>query len=241
VEAEDDLRQTNPPTNEELFAALARDFIAHQYDVKYLIRIIMNSATYQRASSPLPGNAADDRFYSHYLIRRLSAEVALDAYSQVTAVPTPFTKVHSGDAGGFTAYGGYPLGTRALQLPDSLVASAFLDAFGRPDRSQTCSCERQQDSSIGQALHLNNGQTLNDKIRAKNSRLEKWGQEKISDEEAVRRLFLLALSREPQPAELKKFTELMVEAVEDNQTTRREVLEDLFWAVLTGREFLFNH
>src|SRR5207302_10122263 len=187
VEAEDDLRQTNPSTNEELFAALVKDFVAHQYDVKHLIRSIMNSATYQRSSNPLPENAADDRFYSHYLIRRLSAEVVLDAYAQVTDVPTPFTQVHSGAAGGFTAYVGYPLGTRALQLPDSLVASNFLDAFGRPERAQTCSCERQQDSSVGQALHLNNGRTLNDKIRAKNSRVEQWVAEKVGDEEAVRR------------------------------------------------------
>lgn len=241
VEAEDDLRQTNPPTNEELFEALVKDFIAHRYDVKHLIRTIMNSATYQRSSSPLPENVADDRFYSHYLIRRLSAEVALDAYSQVTGVPTPFTKISSGDPGGFTAYGGYLLGTRALQLPDSRVASGFLDAFGRPDRTQTCSCERQQDSSVGQALHLNNGQTLNDKIRDKSSRVEKWVQENISDEEAVRRLFLLALSREPLPHELEKFKELMGDAAKEPRTTRREVVEDLFWAILTGREFLFNH
>jgi hypothetical protein len=241
VEAEDDLRQTNPATNQELFDALVKDFIAHKYDVKHLIRTIMNSATYQRSSSPLPDNVADDRFYSHYLIRRLSAEVALDAYSQVTGVSTPFTQLHSGDPGAFTAYGGYPLGTRALQLPDSRVASQFLDAFGRPDRTQTCSCERQQDSSVSQALHLNNGQSLNDKIRDKKCRLEKWVQEKISDEEAVRRLFLLALSRDPLPDELTKFERLMAEAAQDKKTTRREALEDLFWAVLTGREFLFNH
>jgi hypothetical protein len=259
VEAEDDLRQTNPPTNEELFAALVKDFIAHTYDIKHLIRTIMNSATYQRSSIPQPENTTDDRFYSHYLIRRLSAEVALDAYSQVTGVPTPFTQVHSGGTGGFTAYGGYPLGTRALQLPDSQVASRFLDAFGRPDRTQTCSCERQQDSSVSQALHLNNGQSLNDKIRDKSCRVEAWVQEKISDEDALQRLFLLALSRKPLPDELKKFKELMAAekgtvplriegqspsraaAAEDRQITRRELLEDLFWAVLTGREFLFNH
>ncbi len=240
VEAEDDLRQTNPPTNEELFDALAKDFVAHKYDVKHLIRTIMNSATYQRSSNPIAENAADDRYYSHYIIRRLLAEVALDAYSQVTGVPTPFTQVHAGGTGGLTAYAGYPLGTRALQLPDSQVASRFLDAFGRPDRTQTCSCERQQDSSVGQALHLNNGQTLNDKIRAKNSRIELWVQEKVNDEEAVRRLFLLAFSRVPSHEELSRFKALMADAANDKGVTRQEVLEDLFWAVLTGREFLFN-
>jgi hypothetical protein len=235
VEAEDDLRQTNPPTNPELLDALARDFIEHKYDVKHLIRTIMNSATYQRSARPLPENAADDRFYSHYLVRRLSAEVILDAYSQVTGVPTPFTQLNSGGRDGVSGYDGYPPGTRALQLPDALVVSPFLDAFGRPERAQACSCERQQDSSVGQALHLNNGKTLNDKLRAKNSRVQAWLDEKLGDEPAVRRLFLLALSREPTAAEMKKFQGLLTEAGD-----RREALEDLFWALLTSREFLFN-
>ncbi len=241
VEAEDDLRQTNPPSNAELFDALAADLIKHKYDVKHLVRTITNSATYQRSSTPLPENAADDRFYSRYLIRRLSAEVALDAYSQVTGVPTPFTQVNVGVTGGTAATGNYPLGTRAMQLPDSLLVSQFLDSFGRPQREQTCSCERQQDSSVSQALHLNNGQTLNDKLRDKKSRVEQWVQEKIGDDEAIRRVFLLALSRDPTASEQQKFKALMAEAAADKGTTRREVLEDLFWAVLTGREFLFNH
>ncbi|MBL8792878.1 MAG: DUF1553 domain-containing protein [Planctomycetia bacterium] len=239
VEAEDDLRQTNPPSNPALFDALAKDFTTHQYDVKHLIRAIMNSAAYQRSSKPLPENAADDRFYSRYLIRRLSAEVILDAYSQVTKVPTPFNQVLQGTAGGFNNYAGYPLGTRALQLPDAQVVSQFLDSFGRPDRSVACSCERQQDSSVGQALHINNGKTLNDKLRAKGSRLDDWLTEKIDDEEAVRRIFLLALCRKPTPAEQDRVIKLMQEAAAA-QAPRREVLEDLVWSVLSGKEFLFN-
>ena len=93
VEAEDDLRETNPPTNRELFDALARDFIEHKYDVKHLVRLVMNSAAYQRSSRPVKGNEADDRFYSKYLVRRLSGEVILDALSQVTGVPT---RIHAG-------------------------------------------------------------------------------------------------------------------------------------------------
>jgi hypothetical protein len=240
VEAEDDLRQTNPPSNEELLDALAKDFIAHGYDVKHLIRTVMDSATYQRSSRPVPGNEKDDRFYSHYLIRRLPAEVVLDAYSQVTGVPTVFNQVLVGSSGGVAGTSAFPPGTRALQLPDALVVSPFLDAFGRPERSQTCSCERQQESSVTQALHLNNGKTLNEKLRAKNSRVAQWLKEKIGGEEAVRRVFLLALCREPTAAERQRFTGLMAEAARDPQTTRREALEDLFWAVLTGREFLFN-
>jgi hypothetical protein len=243
VEAEDDLRQTNPPTNEKLFDALAKDFRAHQYDVKHVIRLVMNSATYQRSSKPLATNEADDRFYSHYLIRRLPAEVILDAYAQVAGVPTPFTQRYSGVEGALAlaATGDYPLGTRALQLPDSRVASQFLDEFGRPDRMQTCSCERQQDSSVGQALHLNNGKTLNNKLRDPKSRVGQWIKEKVSDEEAIRRVFLSALSRPPTPEELRKFESVLAETATDKSTTRHEALEDLFWAVLTGREFLFNH
>jgi hypothetical protein len=240
VEAEDDLRQTNPPTNAELFDALARDFIDHRFDVKHLVRMVMNSAAYQRSSRPVKGNATDDRFYSHYLVRRLSAEVILDAYAQVTGVPTPFTEVQVGSSGGTTPTNLYPPGTRALQLPDSQLISPFLDAFGRPERIQTCSCERQQDSSVGQALHLNNGQTLNDKLRAKGSRVEAWLAGKVGDEEAVRRLYLLALSRPPTDAEVSKFKALLAEAAKDGTVTRREALEDLFWAVLTAKEFVFN-
>ncbi len=240
VEAEDDLRQTNPPSNEELLDALAKDFIKHKYDVKHLIRTIMNSAAYQRSSTPLAQNKADDRFYSRYLIRRLPAEVVLDAYSSVTKVPTAFTQLQIGTTGGTQGTTDYPLGTRALQLPDTQLISLFLDAFGRPERGQTCSCERQQESSVTQALHLNNGQTLNDKLRDKKSRVEEWLKESVSDAEAIGRIFMLALSRAPTPAERERFTKLMAEAARDGQTTRREVLEDLFWAVLTGKEFLFN-
>jgi hypothetical protein len=241
VEAEDDLRQTNPPSNGELFDALAKDFVAHRYDVKYLVRTIMNSAAYQRSSAPLPDNISDDRFYSHYLIRRMPAEVVLDAYSQVTGVPTIFNQVAVGSTGGVASTNAYPAGTRALQLPDALVVSEFLDSFGRPDRSQPCSCERMAEASVTQALHLNNGKTLNDKLRAKSSRVERWLKEKISSEEAIRRLFLLALSRQPTLAERSRLLALMSEAERDGQASRREVLEDLFWSVLTGREFLFNH
>jgi hypothetical protein len=238
VEAEDDLRETNPPTNAELFDALAKDFIANKYDVKRLMKTIMRSAAYQRSAKPLPENAADDRFYSRYLVRRLSAEVILDAYSQVTSVPTAFTELNSRARDATMGYGGFPRGTRALQLPDSLVTSRFLDAFGRPERAQTCSCERSQDASVGQALHLNNGRTLNEKLRAKNSRVSKWLAEKVSDEQAIKDLYMLALCREPNPTELNRFGKLLADATAD--TGRREALEDLFWAVLTSREFVFN-
>ncbi len=240
VEAEDDLRQTNPASNEELLDALARDFIAKRHDVKHLARAVMNSAAYQRSSLPSEVNKSDDRFYSRYLIRRLPAEVVLDAYSDITKIPTAFSKVSVGVSGGQAATGDYPLGTRALQLPDTQLVSQFLDAFGRPERGQTCACERQQESSVTQALHLNNGQTLNDKLRDKKSRVEDWVREKIGDDEAIRRVYQLALCRAPSAEELARFHKLLAEAARDTGTSRREAFEDLFWSVLTGREFLFN-
>jgi hypothetical protein len=237
VEAEDDLRQTNPPSNPELFDALAADFVKNKHDVKKLIRTIMNSAAYQRSATPQAANKSEDRFYSRYLIRRLPAEVVLDAYSQITKVPTAFTILSLGPSGGDAKTADYPLGTRALQLPDTQLISQFLDAFGRPERGQTCSCERQQESSVTQALHLANGQTLNDKLRSKKSRIEDWLTEKIRDDDAIRRIFMLSLCREPSATELARFRKIMAE---DPQASRREVLEDLYWSVLTGREFLFN-
>jgi hypothetical protein len=237
VEAEDDLRQTNPPSNVELMTALEKDFIQNGYDVKRLIRLILNSAAYQRSSTPLPGNAADDRFYSRYLLRRLSAEVVLDAYAQITEVATPFNQLESGGRDSTTPIGDYPLGTRAMQLPDTKVVSRFMDAFGRPERDVPCSCERQTEANVAQALHLNNGQTLNDKLRAPTSLLEKWIKEKLPPEEAIRRLYLRALCREPTADEKRQ---LLAVLPADGTIPPREVLEDLFWAVLTSREFLFN-
>jgi Protein of unknown function (DUF1553) len=106
---------------------------------------------------------------------------------------------------------------------------------------QTCSCERQQDASVAQALHVNNGDTLNDKLRDKGSRPAAWLKDGLGDAEAVGRLFRLALSREPSAEELSKFSALLADAAADKQTTRQEALEDLFWSVLTSKEFLFNH
>lgn len=241
VEAEDDLRATNPPSNAELFDYLAKGFVEHGYDVKHLVRQIMNSAAYQRSSKKVAGNEPDNRYYSRYLVRRLSGEVILDCLSQVTASPTVFNQVYTGVEGGTAATSNYPLGTRAMQLPDSRVASKFLDAFGRPDRTATCSCERQQDATVGQALMLNNGQILNDKLRSKTSRVNEWLIAKLSSEEMVKRVFMLSLCRPPTSEELKKCLAILKDAPGDKIESRREAIEDLFWGVLTTREFMFNH
>jgi hypothetical protein len=239
VEAEDDLRDTNPASNRELLDALTDDFVKHKFDLKHLMRTILNSAAYQRSSKPTKGNEADDRFGSRYLLRRLPGEVILDAYSDLTGVPTPFDKLNSAAGDSTSPTNSFPRGTRAVQVPDSLVTSRFLDAFGRPERVQTCACERTADASVAQALHLNNGHTLNDKLRDKNSVVSKWIEEKLTDAQIVDRVFLSALSRKPTPVEAKKFLDILAEADKDPRA-RREALEDFVWAVLTGREFLFN-
>ncbi|MBN9519790.1 DUF1553 domain-containing protein [bacterium] len=241
VESEDDLRDTNPASNPDLLDALAADFVKHKYDVKHLIRTVTRSAAYQRSSKATPANAADDRFYSRYLLRRLPAEVILDAYSDVTGVPTVFNQLKSAAGDSTTPTTSYPVGTRAMQLPDSLAVSRFLEAFGRPERVQTCSCERTADASVSQALHLNNGQTLNEKLRSGTSVVARWVTEKRSDREVVDALFLAALSREPTAEERDRFVGILSEAGREGPAARREALEDFAWAVLTGREFLFNH
>ena len=241
VESEDDLRATNPASNEELFEFLAEDFRTHHYDIKYLIRTIMNSEVYQRSARPISENATDNVFYSHGLIKRLPAEIILDCQSQVTQVPTVFDRVYTGVEGGSATTGNYPLGTRALQLPDSRVASRFLDLFGRPDRMAVCSCERQQDATVGQALMLNNGEGLNKKLRSPDSRIRFWLETKKSHEYIIHDLFLRALSRPPTDKEYGTLLADLSPALEATPAQRHEYYEDLVWGILTSREFLFNH
>ena len=224
VEPVDDMRATNPASNEELLKALEQDFIKHNFDIKYLIRTIMNSATYQLSAETNGTNVKDDKYYSHFIARRLPAEVILDALSQVTGVPTKFE--------------GYPVGTRAMQLPDSRVESYFLTVFGRPERVITSASERQQDPSLTQALHIINGQTINEKLRSPDSVISTFIKQGASDQQIIESIYLAANSRYPTKEEKNKISQLLAQASGD---ARREVLEDFIWAVLTGKEFLFNH
>ncbi len=224
VEPVDDLRLTNPATNEPLMAALCLDLQEQGYDLKGLMRSIMASAAYQRSSEGADPAAPDRVNYSQYIARRLKAEVLLDTYAQVTDVATPFP--------------GYPEGYRALQLRDSLVASYFLDAFGRPERRQTCTCERTDDASIAQTLHLANGETLNAKLRADGSVLAHYVADGVADDAAVDDLFWRAFGRAPVATEKKECVALLASVAPDE---RRAVLEDIAWALLTSKEFLYNH
>ncbi len=224
VEKVDDLRLTNPASNEHLLSALADHLVQNQYDLKSLMRLILTSQTYQRSSHTLPENADDQRFYARCYPRRLKAEVLLDAVSDVTGVMNTFKD--------------YPAGTRTLQLKDASVASYFLDAFGRPDRILTCTCERSDEPSMTQVLHLANGKTLLEKLEAKEGRIAKWVAEKTPPEQVVEQLFLTALSRVPTENEKSRIVPTVTDVPESE---RRAALEDLMWSVLTSREFLFQH
>ena len=224
VEPVDDMRATNPASNEELLRALEEDFIQHKFDLKHLIRTIMQSGTYQTSAAANDTNAGDERYYSHYIVKRLPAEVILDALSQVTGVPTKFE--------------GQPPGTRAMQLPDSRIESYFLTIFGRPERLITAESERMPDPTLTQALHIINGDTLNEKLRAPGNVIDAFIKENLPDDRIIERLYLAAFSREPSAQEKERLAEAIAREKGDD---RRQVLEDLAWAVLTSKEFLFNH
>lgn len=222
VEKVDDLRVTNPASNEKLLSALA-DYLADKgFNLKSLMRAILRSNTYQRSSRATKANAADTRYYSRYYSRRLKAEVLLDAFSQVTGVPTQF--------------GDYPKGWRALQLPDSNINSYFLSSFGRPDREQTCECERTAEPSVAQVLHITNGSTLNDKLAAESNHLTKSVDSGKSAEKLVEDAYLRALSRRPSKKEREGIAKIIAAA-----NDKRLALEDLYWSVVSTKEFLFNH
>jgi Protein of unknown function (DUF1549)/Protein of unknown function (DUF1553) len=222
VEPVDDLRASNPPTNPEMWAALNKEFVSHKYDLRHLMRVILNSRTYQLTSATKPTNATDTRFYSHYSARRLPAEVLADALSQTTGVPDTFP--------------GYPVGLRAIQLPDPTLKSYFLTIFGRSERVTACACERVGDVTMPQLLHLQNGEAVVQKIRSGDGRLSKWLGDKKTDAQIIDELFLTTLSRLPTASERTAVTKALGDG-----SPRDEVFRDLFWALLNAKEFTFNH
>ena len=237
VESVDDLRMTNPASNEALLSEAAGFLAQKQFDLKALMRAILQSETYQRSSLAQAENKADTRFYSRYYPRRMLAEVMLDAASQVTGVPTPFRMDKRNANRGLGD--SYPMGYRALQLPDSNTASYFLTSFGRPDRVQTCDCERSNEPSMAQALHIANGDTLNQKLAAKDNRLEKLLASSASPEQLATEAYLLTLARPPIARELETIRKLLTEA--PDAAEKRLVLEDVFWGLMSSTEFIFNH
>jgi hypothetical protein len=219
VDPVDDMRVTNPPSNPELLDGLARDFIAHGYDIRRLVRTICTSQVYQLSAHATASNRQDEVFFSHFRSRRLSAEVMLDAVSAATGVPERFADL--------------PPGTRAIQLPDSSVASPFLDTFGRPPRATACECERVSEPTLAQALQLLSGDDVSRKVASPLGRITALMKTGKRDSDIVEELYLATLSRFPNAREkqiaLRPFSQL----------PRRQAAEDLLWALLNTQEFSY--
>jgi len=222
VEPVDDFRESNPSANDPLLDALARDFVKSGFDLKHLVRTICRSRTYQLSANPVEGNKDDTRYFSHAVSKLLTAEQMLDAICQSTEVQEK--------------YPGLPPGTRATQLPDGEVNNQFLKTFGQPARELACECERESDSNLAQALQLINGPTINDKLKAPTNRLGRLIGAKKSDKEILTDLYLSTLSRLPT-AEDEKIALAHLAKSKDS----RKAWEDIHWALMNTKEFLFRH
>ncbi|MFK7819540.1 MAG: DUF1549 domain-containing protein [Planctomycetaceae bacterium] len=237
VESVDDMRVSNPASNEWLLSTAADFVVENGFDLKPLMYAILTSSTYGRTSKPTDGNKDEKRFYARYYPRRLMAEVMLDAISRVTDVSTKFDQIaFPGADKQKTEF--YEPGTRAIQLYDSAVASYFLKTFGRNQRLITCECERSDEPSMVQVLHISNGDTLNKKLAAKKNRLTEMLAAEKPIGEMLDEIFLTALARYPSDTERTELSKMFNAAKPAEQ---RVVLEDVFWSVMSSREFLFNH
>jgi len=236
VEQVDDLRLSNPATNEPLLSAAADYLVDAKFDLKQLMRTILQSETYQRSSEPLDENREEKKYHSRYYPKRQMAEVLLDSIDQVLTTTTTFDKI---------AFPGadkqdtklYEQGTRAIQLFDSAVDSYFLKTFGRNPREITCECERSSEPSMVQVLHLSNGETLNPKLANDKNRIYKLMEAKKENSEIITTLFVAALCREPTESELKTILSVIDEYKDDRATA----LQDAAWGILTSPEFTFHH
>lgn len=225
IEPEDDIRDTNPPTNPALLEALEKQFIASGFDLKELVRVLTQSRAYQLSEVPNQHNVVDRQNYSRYYPRRLQAEVLLDAIDHLAGTQTDFANL--------------PPGTRAVALPDNSynASSQFLRVFGRPEAESVCECERVQSSSLAQSLHLLNAAELKAKLASPTGRAERLAKEDKPAEAKVRELYLAAFSREPRPQELKT----AIDYLNEPGTAANANYQDLIWALINTKEFLFNH
>ncbi|MCC6509272.1 MAG: DUF1549 domain-containing protein [Pirellulaceae bacterium] len=237
IEPEDDIRDTNPPSNPELLAALEKYFVENHFDLKALVRVIVQSNAYQLSEVPNDLNKVDMQNYSRYYPRRLQAEVLLDAVDDLTGARTDFPNL--------------PRGTRAIALPDNSYnnASPFLKVFGRPSNQSVCECERVQSSSLAQSLHLMNAADVKGKLGVAGGRAQRLASETTRPiEERIGELYLAAFARKPKPEELATAVAYINEPRTDTAgkpvaaaTATQENFKDLIWALINTKEFLFNH
>ena len=233
VDPEDDMRETNPATNPTLLDALARNFVESGFDLKKLVRTICGSRVYQLSAIPNQFNEVDKQNFSRYYPKRLTAEVLLDAVNSVTKSESRFE--------------GLPAGTRAVQLPDNSfnASSYFLTVFGRPDASTSCECERSQDASLAQSLHLLNSKDVQDKLTSDQGRSALLAADtRQTDEAKIQDLYYWAYSRAPDAKEselAKAHLEKKSSGAKDPAAAKRQAYEDVVWALINTKEFLFNH
>ncbi len=228
VDPEDDMRETNPPTNPELLNALTEHFVNSGYDMNNLVRTICESTTYQLSAQPNQYNIDDRQNYSRYYPRRMMAESLFDSIDAMT--------------GSSTRFPGMPANTRAIQLPDSSFQSYFLNVFGRPKGESACECERGNDSNLAQGLHLINSDELRNKIASGEGRAVRLANEKDRvPAEKIRELYLTAFSRPPTEQETAFVVAYIDLKSKENPAASRQAFEDIVWSLLNTKEFLFNH
>lgn len=221
VEPVDDVRVSNPASNDPLLGELARRFTESNYDFKALVRDICRSEAYQRSTEKNVSNATDERNFASQSLRRIKAESMLDILSQVTSTQDKFPRL--------------PLGARAVQIADGATSTYFLTTFGRATRETACSCEVKMEPTLSQALHLMNGDTSNQKIQ-QGGIIAALQKENLTPDQILEKLYVRCLSRKPFPEELASLKPLFVEGSDVKRS-----LDDVFWALLNSREFLFNH
>jgi hypothetical protein len=235
VDAVDDFRESNPSANDALLDALAKDFVAHKFDMKHVIRVVLKSRTYQLSARTNAFNRDDAKYFSHVLAKPLTAEQLFDAVCTATGVPEPFE--------------GVPLGTRAIQLPDGEVHKnpsrylnydrhPFMKTFGQPDREMACECAREGEFTLTQAMEMLNGETIAGKLRQPNNRIGQLLAKTPppGDAQILQELYLTTLSRLPAEATVRAFL-AHVSRADD----KRKAWEDVLWTILRSKEFIYRH
>ena len=226
VDPLDDMRATNPPSNPELLDELAKNLVENKYSLKALIKTIVKSRTYQLSSVPNEFNKSDKQSYARYYPKRLQAEVVFDAVCNVTESPSDFP--------GLPKDRNAP--KRAIELPDESFASYFLDVLGRPQRISACECERVNEASLAMILHLLNSDEVQGKISRAGARAEKLAKDPRSDDEKVTELFLLTQAKKPTPEQLSLARENIVK----HEKNKKLAYENIIWALVNSKGFLFN-
>jgi hypothetical protein len=226
VDPLDDMRVTNPPSNPELLDALAKDLTDNKYSLKHLVGTICKSRTYQLSAVPNDFNKQDKQTYARYYPKRMSAEVLFDAFYQVTGTTSTFNGLPN------DRYAP----KRAIMLPDESFASYFLDVFGRPQRISSCECERVSEANLAQALHLLNSDEVNGRVASPNGRADLLAKDTRSEDEKIEELFLWTFARKPTENDLK----VAKAHIEKHAKAKQIAYQDLLWALINSKEFVFN-